>query len=97
LRGVFVVPRSPGTNSRAALATTPALLGIIGWELGTLFGSNWPRAVAAWCALGFFVVATSAPPARVLWWVQILWLSLLAIGLTAAAKLFSRPEPIKGH
>jgi hypothetical protein len=82
---------------RAALATTPALLGIIGWQLGMLFGFNWPKAIADWCALGFFVVATSTPPARVPWWVQILWLALLAIGLTAAARLSSHPEANNGH
>jgi membrane protein implicated in regulation of membrane protease activity len=43
----------------------------------------------AWCVLSCFVVATcpSSYPSR--WWLQILWLSLLAAALTVAARRFA--------
>jgi hypothetical protein len=73
---------------RAALAAMPALLGVVGWQLGTLFGAGWLRVALAWCALSFSLVA-AAPFSYSRWWLPVLSVSLLAIGLTAAARLFS--------
>jgi hypothetical protein len=73
-------------SRRASLVAIPALLGVVGWQLGTLFGARWVRVTAAWCALSFQVVFTGPLSSRSHWWLTILWLSVLAVGLTAAAR-----------